>query len=111
MNYRLGMPGWTASPEEDMDANVGVHDTVAAVEWTKKYISLFGGDPAQITVMGESAGAGIVNVMVTGNGGKGDCPFQQVSQIHFAKTFYYRCLAANIGDIGIHIFARPSSSP
>jgi carboxylesterase type B len=84
MNSRLGMLGWTASPKEDMDANVGVHDTVAAVEWTKKYISLFGGDPSQITLMGESAAAGIVNVMVTGNGGQGDCPFQQVSQIHFA---------------------------
>lgn len=81
--YRLGMPGWTASPEEGMDANVGLHDAVAAVEWTKKYISLFGGDPSQITVMGQSAGAGIMNLMITGEGGRGDCPFQQVSQIPF----------------------------
>ena len=74
------MPGWTASPNEDMDPNAGLHDSVAAVEWTKKYISLFGGNASRITVMGQSAGAGLINLMLTGNGGQGDCPFQQVSQ-------------------------------
>ena len=63
-----------------MDANVGLHDTVVAVEWTKKYISLFGGDPSQMTVMGQSAGAGIINLIITGEGGQGDCVFQQVRQ-------------------------------
>ncbi|KFY03325.1 hypothetical protein O988_01556 [Pseudogymnoascus sp. VKM F-3808] len=76
-NYRLGMPGWTALPNSDMDPNVGLHDAVAAVEWTHKYISLFGGDPNQITVMGESAGGAIINLMLTGSGGRGKLPFQQ----------------------------------
>jgi carboxylesterase type B len=72
------MLGWTALPDSDMDPNVGLHDAVAAVEWTKKYISRFGGDPTQITVMGESAGGAIINLMLTGNGGRGDLPFQQI---------------------------------
>ncbi|KAK2785070.1 hypothetical protein FQN53_007963 [Emmonsiellopsis sp. PD_33] len=76
-NYRLGMPGWTALPDSDMDPNVGLHDSLAAVEWTHQYIARFGGDPNQITVMGESAGGAIINLMLTGNGGKGDLPFQQ----------------------------------
>jgi carboxylesterase type B len=61
-----------------MDSNVGLHDAAAATEWTKKYISRFGGDPNQITVMGESAGGAIINLMLTGNGGQGQLPFQQV---------------------------------
>lgn len=72
------MPGWTALPNSDMDPNVGLHDAVTAVEWTHKYIARFGGDPKQITVMGESASGAIINLMLTGNGGKGELPFQQV---------------------------------
>ncbi|PGH18205.1 hypothetical protein AJ79_00543 [Helicocarpus griseus UAMH5409] len=77
-NYRLGLYGWSSSPfEEDMDANVGLHDSVAAVEWTKKYIERFGGDPDRITVIGQSAGAGIINMMLTSNGGIGKLPFSK----------------------------------
>lgn len=61
-----------------MDPNVGLHDAFTAVEWTNKYIARFGGNPEQITVMGESAGGAIINLMLTGNGGKGYLPFQQV---------------------------------
>ncbi|KAK2759967.1 hypothetical protein FQN54_002703 [Arachnomyces sp. PD_36] len=77
-NYRLGLYGWMSSPyEESMDANVGLHDGLAAVEWTKQYISRFGGDPERITVIGQSAGAGIINLMLTADGGKGELPFSQ----------------------------------
>lgn len=64
-----------------MDANVGLHDSIAAVEWTKQYISKFGGDPERITVIGQSAGAGIINLMLTADGGKGTLPFSQVNHI------------------------------
>ncbi|KAK2776710.1 hypothetical protein FQN53_002502 [Emmonsiellopsis sp. PD_33] len=76
-NYRLGLFGWTSSPYEDMDANIGLHDSVAAVEWTKKYIERFGGDPDHITVFGQSSGAAIINMMLTGNGGRGSLPFSK----------------------------------
>ncbi|EFR01822.1 cholinesterase [Nannizzia gypsea CBS 118893] len=76
-NYRLGLYGWMSSPEEDMTANIGLHDSLAAVQWTKEHISKFGGDPERITVIGQSAGAGIINLMLTSYGGKGDLPFSQ----------------------------------
>jgi carboxylesterase type B len=62
-----------------MDANVGLHDGVAGLEWTRKYISRFGGDPDRITAFGESSGGALVNLMLTGDGGKGKLPFSQVS--------------------------------
>jgi carboxylesterase type B len=68
-----------ASPYEDMDANIGVHDSQVAVEWTKKYIHKFGGDPARITAIGQSAGAGIISYLLTANTGQDELPFSKVS--------------------------------
>ncbi|KAE8330678.1 Alpha/Beta hydrolase protein [Aspergillus sergii] len=76
-NYRMGLYGWVSSAHEDMDANVGLHDGIAALEWTKKYISRFGGDPDNITVSGQSAGASMIAMMLVGNGGNGTLPFQK----------------------------------
>lgn len=81
-NYRLGSPGWVSGPGLDMVPNAGLWDGIASVEWTKKYISNFGGDPDQITVMGESSGGGIINHMITAWDGEGRTPFQQVRVIH-----------------------------
>ncbi|KAB8233433.1 Alpha/Beta hydrolase protein [Aspergillus alliaceus] len=75
---RMGVYGWVSSSDEDMDANVGLHDSVAALEWTKKYISRFGGDPDSITAMGQSAGAAMISMMMVANGGNGTLPFQKV---------------------------------
>jgi carboxylesterase type B len=61
-----------------MDANVGLHDGEAALEWTRNYISRFGGDPDRITAFGESAGAAIVTLLLTRNGGEGEAPFSKV---------------------------------
>ncbi|KAK2745655.1 hypothetical protein FQN57_003551 [Myotisia sp. PD_48] len=77
-NYRLGLYGWSSSPtEEDMDANVGLHDVLAALQWTQKYISKFGGDPKQITAFGSSAGAGAINLLTVARNGNEDLPFRQ----------------------------------
>ena len=63
----------------DIDANIGLHDSLAAMEWVEKYISKFGGNKDKITVMGESAGGGVIMHTITGNGGEGKkLPFQQV---------------------------------
>ncbi|KAF3481766.1 uncharacterized protein GIQ15_04525 [Arthroderma uncinatum] len=77
-NYRLGLYGWMSSPEEDMAANIGLHDSITAVQWTRDHISKFGGSPERITVIGQSAGAGIINLMLTSYGGSGKLPFSQV---------------------------------
>jgi carboxylesterase type B len=79
MNYRIGAFGWLSPPKAaDIDANIGLHDVLAAMEWVKKYISKFGGNKDKVTAMGESAGGGIIMHAITGYGGKGNkLPFQQ----------------------------------
>ncbi len=63
-NYRLGALGWLAHPgladpdrPEAGSGNFGLHDQLAALEWVAANISSFGGDPGNVTVFGESAGA------------------------------------------------------
>ena len=64
INYRLGPLGFLASEQlYDEDPNWpsyggmnGIYDQIIALEWVKKYISDYGGNPDQITIFGESAG-------------------------------------------------------
>lgn len=63
VNYRLGVFGFLAHPELSAEApykasgNYGLLDQAAALQWVKKNINVFGGDPAKITIAGESAGS------------------------------------------------------
>ncbi|KAJ8723122.1 hypothetical protein PYW08_003034 [Mythimna loreyi] len=59
-NYRLEALGFLCLDTEDIPGNAGMKDQVAALRWVKKNISNFGGDPENITIFGESAGAGSV---------------------------------------------------
>ncbi len=62
-NYRLGIMGWFTHPSlRDGDAldssgNYGTLDLIKALEWTQKNAASFGGDPGNVTVCGQSAGA------------------------------------------------------
>jgi para-nitrobenzyl esterase len=56
VNYRLGALGFLWL--EDGDSNCGLRDQLAALRWTRDSIAAFGGDPANVTVVAESAGAG-----------------------------------------------------
>jgi carboxylesterase type B len=60
-----------------MNGNIGVWDSLAAIEWTKKYIYKFGGDPDNITVIGQSSGAGIITWLLLGQEGNLALPFNQ----------------------------------
>ena len=63
LNYRLGPFGFMAHPllsEESPDSvsgNYGLLDIIAALEWIQENIEAFGGDPGNVTIMGESSGA------------------------------------------------------
>ena len=61
INYRLGPLGFLCLPELEREAgktgNYGLYDQLAALQWVKDNISAFGGNPENITVMGQSAGA------------------------------------------------------
>ncbi|WP_280500776.1 carboxylesterase/lipase family protein [Nocardia farcinica] len=62
LNYRLGAFGYVdfsefATPARPFDNNLGLRDQVAALEWVRRNIAAFGGDPDNVTIFGESAGA------------------------------------------------------
>lgn len=68
VNFRLGLFGFYANDElvaEDPLAagNYAVLDWIASLEWIQENIEQFGGDPNNVTVMGQSAGAGAVNML------------------------------------------------
>ena len=72
INYRLGVFGYIAHPALSADdprgvsGNYGLLDQVASLEWIKENISAFGGDPDNITIFGESAGAqSVTEIMST----------------------------------------------
>merc|ERR1712078_968050 len=56
---RLGLLGYFAHPDLN-GTNFGLQDQVKALEWVKNNIADFGGNPDQVTIFGESAGAGSV---------------------------------------------------
>ena len=63
INYRLGILGFLAHPElsaenqEGISGNYGLLDQIAALNWVRNNIEAFGGDPDNITIFGQSAGA------------------------------------------------------
>lgn len=69
LNYRIGALGFMdfrgySTPERTFDANVGLRDQVAALQWVQENIEAFGGDPHNVTIFGESAGAIAVTTLM-----------------------------------------------
>ncbi|PXA93700.1 carboxylesterase [Caulobacter sp. D5] len=68
-NYRLGALGFLATPalsaeaEHGASGNYGLLDDIALLKWVRRNIAAFGGDPDQVTIAGQSAGAGSVGFL------------------------------------------------
>jgi para-nitrobenzyl esterase len=123
MNYRLGIFGFFALPELTAESphhasgNYGLLDQTAALAWVKNNIAAFGGDPANVTVFGESAGSisvsaqmasplarGLFAKAIGESGGAlyGSGPatptreFAEQSDVAFAKTAFGTSTLANL---------------
>ncbi|MBY0387762.1 MAG: carboxylesterase/lipase family protein [Mycobacterium pseudokansasii] len=69
INYRLGVLGFLdlsslGTARRRFDSNIGLRDVLAALQWIRDNIAGFGGDPGNVTLFGESAGAGIVTTLL-----------------------------------------------
>ncbi len=77
MNYRLGIFGFMVLPELTAESphkasgNYGLMDETAAIEWVKRNIKNFGGDPGNVTIFGESAGSFAVSAQMASPVSKG----------------------------------------
>jgi para-nitrobenzyl esterase len=76
-NYRLGIFGFFAHPELTRESshhasgNYGLMDQILALEWVRDNIAHFGGDPKNVTIFGQSAGAVDADVLTTSTLAKG----------------------------------------
>jgi len=77
VNYRLGILGFFAHPEltgespQRAAGSQAIHDHLAALRWVKTNIGKFGGDPARVTIVGESAGGASIIALTTSPLAKG----------------------------------------
>jgi len=82
INYRLGVFGFLATPElatespQHAAGNYGLLDQAAALDWVRRNVRAFGGDPGRITIGGESAGSMSVSVLMT----------SPLTRTHFARA-------------------------
>ncbi len=70
INYRVGVMGFMAHPElskesgNNASGNYGILDQITALKWIQKNIAAFGGDPNNVTIAGQSAGAFSVTALI-----------------------------------------------
>jgi len=69
LNYRVGIPGFLDL--EGAPANRGLLDVLAALSWVRDNVAGFGGDPANVTVFGQSAGATLLGALLATPEAKG----------------------------------------
>ncbi|XP_006136901.2 bile salt-activated lipase isoform X1 [Pelodiscus sinensis] len=71
LNYRVGPLGFLSTGDSSIPGNYGLKDQHMAIAWVKRNIKVFGGDPENITIFGESAGAVSVSLQMLAPSNKG----------------------------------------
>lgn len=116
LNYRLGLFGSVMLEELAAEAghagNYQVYDQLAALEWVYRNIAAFGGDPENITLMGQSAGARSVQMLVGSPRMKGIiqkplCPAEEAVHPTFLTAFPLLRKPPQPGRIGGRSWAAP----
>ena len=104
INYRLGPFGWFTHPSIqdlqsglDMTSNFGTLDIIAALEWVQSNISLFGGDPNNVTIFGESAGGHNVLSLLVAKQAKG-LFHKAISQSGYTTTYSKKTAFKQTGE-------------
>jgi len=101
-NYRLGLFGFLALGDERFAANAGLLDQLAVLEWVAEHAPAFGGDPGNVTVFGESAGAVSVAALMAAPAAAGRF-HRAVAQSGAGRRLPSSAAAADLTD---HLLAR-----
>ncbi|KAL4783442.1 Carboxylesterase family-domain-containing protein [Aspergillus varians] len=70
VNYRVGALGWLVTGNLTT-GSYGIRDQIAALQWVNRHIAAFGGDPAHVTIFGQSAGGQSVIAMLSSTAARG----------------------------------------
>lgn len=83
MNYRVAGLGFLALDDKEIPGNAGLFDQRLALQWVKDNIHSFGGNPENVTLFGESAGAASIALHMMSKKSKG------LFKLVFLKTIYF----------------------
>ncbi|ORB74309.1 carboxylesterase/lipase family protein [Mycobacterium scrofulaceum] len=102
VNYRVGALGFMdlssfTTSRRRFDSNVGLRDVLAALSWVRDNIAAFGGDPRNVTLFGESAGAGIVTTLLASPSAEGLFA-RAIAQSSPATSVYDRRRAERVAE-------------
>jgi len=104
VNYRVGLLGFLALPQltapDGGTGNWGLRDQIAALDWVRRNIAVFGGDPSRVMITGESAGGASVVALLASP------PAQGLFQRAAIQSGLYRAVLAKDEPVG----AFPSAS-
>lgn len=96
LNLKPCLSGFLSLEDEVIPGNFGLKDQRAALHWVRDNIEQFGGDPAAVTIFGESAGASSVHYHIMFNSDKGVYKMRGLVNSFFCKKFSYRGVIKNL---------------